>query len=90
LSEKANFVLPACSHAEKEGTFINFAGVRQTIHQAYPPHGSALPDWQIFMRVAKAMKKPMSYTFLTEIRKEAFAPKPVIEPAATQPAPSAE
>ncbi|MEZ4459756.1 MAG: 2Fe-2S iron-sulfur cluster-binding protein [bacterium] len=92
LSGKANFVLPACTHAEKDGTFINFEGVRQAIHQAFAPHGASLPDWQIFMRVARAMKNPMSYTFLAEIQKEAFAAKPVIEaePAAEQPAPSAE
>ncbi len=68
LMERVNVALPACSHAEKEGTFINEAGLAQGFAQAFAPHGASLPDWQIFMRVAKAMGKPLSFTFLHQIQ----------------------
>ncbi len=86
LAGKAHVVLPSCTHAEKDGTFVNFNGIAQAIHRAFAPHGSALPDWQIFMRVARAMDNPFQYTYLSEIQEEMFqaseAPEEEAEEAA--------
>lgn len=68
LAESAKVQLPACTHAEKEGTYINVDGVAQTTSRAYDPHGHSLPDWQIFMRVARKMGTPLTYTFFKDIQ----------------------
>ena len=73
LYEKAHIALPACSHAEKEGTYVNFEGIAQPAYKAFSPHGESLPDWQIFMRLARAMGSSFGYTFLDQIREEMFA-----------------
>ncbi|MBA2663983.1 MAG: molybdopterin-dependent oxidoreductase [Bradymonadaceae bacterium] len=76
LAQKAHIALPVCSHAESEGTFVNFEGIAQGFERAFAAHGESLPHWQIFMRLAQAMGKPFSYTFIQQIRKEMFAPRP--------------
>jgi NADH-quinone oxidoreductase subunit G len=73
LAEKANITLPACTHAEKDGTFVNVHGIAQSFYQAFAPHGAAQPDWQIFMRLATALGEPLTYTFLSQIQDEMFA-----------------
>jgi NADH-quinone oxidoreductase subunit G len=55
LVEVADVVLPATIHAEKEGTFTNLQGTVQRIHQAFPPKGQAVPDTEIFRRVAQRL-----------------------------------
>ena len=52
LDEVADVVLPSTVHAEKEGTFTNLQGRVQEIHAAYPPKGQAIPDLEIFRRIA--------------------------------------
>ena len=52
LNEVADVVLPSTIHAEKEGTFTNLQGRVQEIHAAYPPKGQAIPDLEIFRRIA--------------------------------------
>ncbi len=72
LANQAHLALPACSHAETEGTFVNFDGLAQPFEQAFAPHGDSLPHWQIFMRLARAMGQPLTYTFVHQIRDEMF------------------
>jgi NADH-quinone oxidoreductase subunit G len=72
LSEKAQVALPACSHAEKDGTFVNADGIAQPFFKGFAPLGDSLPDWQIFMRLAQAMGEPLTYTYLREIQDEMF------------------
>lgn len=72
LLESAHIALPACSHAEKEGTFVNIDGIAQPFYQAFAPHGESLTDWQIFLRLARAMDHKLSYTFLSQIQDEMF------------------
>jgi anaerobic selenocysteine-containing dehydrogenase len=52
LNEIADVLLPSTIHAEKEGTYTNLQGRVQRIHQAYSPKGQAVPDLEIFRRVA--------------------------------------
>lgn len=70
LAEHAHLVLPACTHAEKDGTFINQAGLSQGFVRAFMPQGDSLPDWQIFVKLARAMGQPLSYALVETIRKE--------------------
>src|SRR2546428_657017 len=51
-NEVVNVMLPSTIHAEKEGTFTNLQGRVQEIHAAYPPKGQAIPDLEIFRRIA--------------------------------------
>ncbi len=73
LLDVAHIALPACTHAEKEGTFVNEEGIAQPFYKAYEPHGDSLPDWQIFMRIAKAMgKSTLNFTFLSKVQDRMF------------------
>ena len=72
LAAKAHIALPACSHAETEGTFVNFAGIAQPFDQAFAPHGDSMPHWQIFMRLARRMNAPLTYTFIHQIQEAMF------------------
>lgn len=46
-SYRATFVLPGGSFAEREGTFVNHAGLAQGVHRAIRPPGEARPDGRI-------------------------------------------
>ena len=72
LASKAHLAVPACSHAETEGTFVNFDGIAQPFEQAFEPHGDSQPHWRIFMRFARAMDTDMGYTFIDQIQEEMF------------------
>jgi NADH-quinone oxidoreductase subunit G len=51
-SELAHYVLPAGSFAEKDGTFINHAGLAQTIERSVRCPGEARPDARILWDLA--------------------------------------
>jgi predicted molibdopterin-dependent oxidoreductase YjgC len=64
LTETAAFahvILPACSWAEKEGTFTNTERRVQRFYQALAPLGESRPDWQILQALANRMGMPMAY-----------------------------
>jgi NADH-quinone oxidoreductase subunit G len=48
-SAVAQYVLPAVSFAEKDGTFVNHAGLAQAIHWAVRPPRGAHTDGQVFL-----------------------------------------
>ena len=48
----ADVILPACSFAEKDGTFTNSDRRVQRVRQAIPPIGDSRPDWQILCDLA--------------------------------------
>src|SRR5262249_41436242 len=52
-SALAHFVLPGGSFAEKDGTFVNHAGLAQAIHRAIQSPGEAWPDGRILMELAE-------------------------------------
>jgi formate dehydrogenase major subunit len=54
-AEFADIVLPACSFAEKEGTFTNTERRIQFIHPIVKPAGEAKPDWQILLELMSKM-----------------------------------
>ncbi len=51
----ADVVLPACTFAEKEGTFIRLDRAVQLLSQALEPIGETLPDWKIIKMIASRM-----------------------------------
>ena len=57
-AKMADVVLPACSFAEKDGTFTNTERRVQLLRPAIPPVGESKPDWQIVCELAAAMGQP--------------------------------
>jgi len=54
-SEMAHLVLPAAIWGEKEGTYTNSERRVSKVNRAVPPPGEALPDFDIFLRVARTL-----------------------------------
>ena len=51
-SHRATFVIPGGSFAERDGTFVNHAGLAQEIRKAIRPPGEARPDGRILWELA--------------------------------------
>jgi NADH-quinone oxidoreductase subunit G len=49
LSEVATHILPAAAWVEKDGTFVNHAGLAQAIRRAVTPAGEFRSDGQVFL-----------------------------------------
>lgn len=69
-AKKAHFVLPACTYAEKDGTFTNFEGRVLRIRQAMDSLGESLPDWHIMTALANAMGCQWEYQSANDIQSE--------------------
>lgn len=50
-SQSAQFVIPAVSFAEKDGTFVNYAGLAQAIHRAVIPPDGCRSDGQFLLKL---------------------------------------
>ena len=72
FSEVAHAVIPAATHAEQTGTYINVDGVVQSAYKAFEPAGQALPDWAALAKIAAAMNTPLSFDDVADIRSELF------------------
>ena len=66
----AHVVLPACTYAEKDGTFTNTEGHVQQVRHAIDPVGESRADWEIFSALAGLMQYPLDYGNAKEILKE--------------------
>ncbi len=75
-AELADIVLPACSFAEKDGTFTSAERRVQRVRAAIPPLGEAKPDWQIFVSLAKKLGAPMPYRSVEEVFDELASVNP--------------
>ena len=69
-AKMAHFVLPACTYAEKEGTFTNLEGRVLQIRQAMDSLGESLPDWHIMTALANAMGCQWEYQSANDIQSE--------------------
>ncbi|NJN69112.1 MAG: molybdopterin-dependent oxidoreductase [Nitrospira sp.] len=69
-AKMAHFVLPACTYAEKEGTFTNLEGRVLRIRQAMDYLGESLPDWHIMTALANAMGCQWEYQSANDIQSE--------------------
>ena len=54
-AQLADVVLPACSFAEKDGTFTNSERRVQRVRPAIPPVGQSRGDWQIIAELGRRM-----------------------------------
>lgn len=75
-AEFAHIVLPAAAAAEKDGTFTNTERRCSRIRKAVPPPGEALADWEILVRMARAMGRAWDYAGPHEIFSEMAALTP--------------
>lgn len=75
-SKRAKYVLPAVSFAEKEGTFVNHAGLAQMIHWAVVPPDGCRADGQIFLDLLERRGLVHAPTLRAELAREVpfFAP----------------
>lgn len=67
ISDMAHFHLPAATWTEKDGTFTNYTGRVQRIHQAVTPMADARPEWQIVKRLAKLLGLVLPYVEVEDI-----------------------
>ena len=66
----AHVVLPACSYAEKDGTFTNTEGHVQAVRRTIEPIGESRPDWEVLSALSVLMAYPIEYGEAREILKE--------------------
>ena len=76
-AELADVVLPACSFAEKDGTFTNTERRVQRVRRAIGPVGTSRSDWEIVCDVASRMGYKMSYDSTETIMEEIAALTPI-------------
>lgn len=72
----AHVVLPACSFAEKDGTFTNIERRVQRLRKAVEPPGQSRPDWEILCELATRLGYPMAYESVESILEEIAALAP--------------
>lgn len=66
----AHAVLPACSFAEKDGTFTNIERRVQRLRKALEPLPQSRPDWEILCQLAARLGYPMDYASVEAIMEE--------------------
>ena len=76
-AELADVVLPACSFAEKEGTFTNTERRVQRVRAAVAAPGEAREDWRIICDLAGRMGYPMEYSGADAIQAEIASLTPI-------------
>ena len=89
----AHVVLPACSYAEKDGTFTNTEGHVQAVRKAIEPLGESRPDWEILSAVSVVMGNPIEYESAKAIGKEIRSVVPgtrTLGPSPVPPKPDAD
>lgn len=78
LSDRADFVLPGGTFAERDGTFVNFAGLAQGIKAAIRSPGNARADGRILMELSE--RRGLFHA--ESIRREMAAAIPAFAPLA--------
>lgn len=76
VSNFAHYVLPAASFAEKDGTFVNHAGLAQAIHWSATPAGECRTEGQVFLDLMERRGLVHAPTLRGELAREVayFAP----------------
>jgi len=69
-SDVAHYVMPAASFAEKEGTFVNHAGLAQALHRAVHPLREARMDGQVFLDLLERRGLVHAPTVRAELARE--------------------
>ena len=76
-AELAHVVLPACSFAERDGTFTNTERRIQRYRRAVNPVGNSKPDWEIICSIANKMGASWAYFDVSEIMDEIALVTPI-------------
>ncbi|TAL10229.1 MAG: 4Fe-4S dicluster domain-containing protein [Nitrospirae bacterium] len=66
----AHVVLPACTFAEKDGTFTNLEGKVNRVRPALDSYAEAHPDWEIFAALGTTLGYPMEYDGPQAVQRE--------------------
>jgi len=72
----ADVVLPACSVAERDGTFTNVERRVQRFRKAYDPAQDAREEWRIAAALAARLGQPMPYASWRDILRDIAATVP--------------
>ncbi len=67
-AHRADIVLPGAAYTEKEATYVNLEGRVQRTKRAVFPPGQAKEDWAIIRALSDALRKPLPYNNLTQLR----------------------
>jgi len=70
VGENPLATLPACTFAEKDGTFTNLEGKMNRVRPALDPYEDAHPDWEIFAALGGALGCPMDYDGPQAVQRE--------------------
>jgi NADH-quinone oxidoreductase subunit G len=75
-SEAPKYVIPAASFAEKDGTFVNHAGLAQAIRRAVRPPGEVRTEGQVFLDLMQRRGLVHAATLRAEMARDIsfFAP----------------
>ncbi len=66
-AELADVVLPACTFAEKDGTYTNTERRVQRIRKAIEPRGESRADWQIIAEMLNRLGVEANYSKVSEV-----------------------
>jgi NADH-quinone oxidoreductase subunit G len=67
-AHRADVILPGAAYTEQDGTFVNLEGRVQRAKRAVFPPGQAKEDWAIIRALSDALKMPLPYNTLAELR----------------------
>ena len=70
VSAAAKYVIPAASFAEKDGLFVNHAGLAQAIKRACRPPGEVRTDGQVFLDLMERRGLMHAETIRAELARE--------------------
>ena len=76
-AQRADIILPACSFAEKNGTFTATDRRIQLVRKAIEPLGESKPDWRIISEISKRLEYNMNFTHSSEIMDEISIVAPI-------------
>ncbi len=76
MSKFAHYILPGATFAEKEGTFVNHAGLAQAVQWGVTPTGEVRTEGQVFLELLQRRGLVHAPTLRKEMAGEikAFAP----------------
>lgn len=75
----ADAVLPASTHVEDEGSFVNLDGIIQRFRPAYPPLGQSQPHWKWCSGLARQLGSAWAYGSSREVFRELSARVPELQ-----------
>jgi len=74
LTDTADVVLPAATHVEDEGSFVQEDGTVQRFRRAFPPRGSTRGHWKWAVDIMREFGFPLTYESARDVFRE-LSPK---------------